>query len=163
MWDWTICFGRLCLIFLIHFINYFIYQVEEMKFVVPVEGNKTRIAYLWDATFDYRCQYRTNNDVYSFLEEFPVASAFDGDLVPIQCLLLCMNFKWNFNHPFRIQINRDFKKMMKITVDFTDTWNHWQEKVLQGHRHLFREISDGWYNILWLVIHHLYLYLFWFV
>ncbi|XP_065095690.1 uncharacterized protein LOC135717503 [Ochlerotatus camptorhynchus] len=99
--------------------------IEELKFVVPTEDNKTRIAYLWDSTFDYRCQYRANKDVFSFLEEFPVASAFDGEL-----------------------IDYDFKKMKKNTVDFTDNWKHWQEKVLQGHRHLFREISNDFVRAL---------------
>ncbi|XP_065088056.1 uncharacterized protein LOC135709595 [Ochlerotatus camptorhynchus] len=99
--------------------------IEELKFVVPTEDNKTRIAYLWDSTFDYRCQYRANKDVFSFLEEFPVASAFDGEL-----------------------IDYDFKKMKKNTVDFTDNWKHWQEKILQGHRHLFREISNDFVRAL---------------
>lgn len=73
--------GYINYMLLVYFIICFIYQIEELKFVVPTEDNKTRIAYLWDSTFDYRCQYRANKDVFSFLEEFPVASAFDGELV----------------------------------------------------------------------------------
>ncbi|XP_065083261.1 uncharacterized protein LOC135705442 [Ochlerotatus camptorhynchus] len=100
-------------------------MVEELKFIVPISENRSRINQLWTSTFEYRSQYRENHDFHSFLEEFPVSSAFEGELVEY-----------------------DFKRMRNQTVDFAEQWNVWQAKVLKTYQHLFREISNDFLRAL---------------
>ncbi|XP_021693745.1 uncharacterized protein LOC5579883 [Aedes aegypti] len=98
-------------------------MVEELKFIVPVAENRNRINELWESTFAYRCQYRANNDVLSFLEEFPVSIAFLGEL-----------------------IEYDYQRLTGRNIVFVNEWSNWQQKVLHAHKYMFKEISDGIYE-----------------
>ncbi|XP_029707906.2 uncharacterized protein LOC115254508 [Aedes albopictus] len=103
-------------------------MVEELKFVVPVPENRKKIDELWAATFNYRSQYRANQDFQSFLEEFPVSTAFEGELVQY-----------------------DFERIFNKTVDFEGQWHTWQEKLLKTYKHLFREITSDFLRALAIV------------
>ncbi|XP_065085860.1 uncharacterized protein LOC135717162 [Ochlerotatus camptorhynchus] len=100
-------------------------MIEELKFIVPVPENRNRIIQLWESTFAIRCQYRSNNDFMSFLEEFPVSTAFHGEL-----------------------IEYDFKRMTSRNVVFTEEWACWQHKVLHSYKYMFKEISDDFLRAL---------------
>lgn len=100
-------------------------MVEEMKFIVPTAENRKRIMELWSSTFEYRSNFRVNQDFYSFIEEFPVSTAFEGELVEY-----------------------DFKMMWNHTVDFGEQWSIWQHRVNNSYPHLFREISNDFLRAL---------------
>ncbi|XP_062541896.1 uncharacterized protein LOC134209890 [Armigeres subalbatus] len=100
-------------------------MVEELKFVVPTTENRKKIMNLWSSTFEYRSQFRSNQDFHSFIEEFPVTTAFDGELVEY-----------------------DFRRMWNQTMEFVEQWNTWQHKILMSYKHLYREISNDFLRAL---------------
>ncbi|XP_062533415.1 uncharacterized protein LOC134202443 [Armigeres subalbatus] len=100
-------------------------MVEELKFIVPVPDNRKRINLLWDYTFAYRCQYRTNDDFLSFLEEFPVSSGFNGEL-----------------------IEYDYRRLTNRNIVFAEEWTKWEQMVLHTYRHTFKEVSDDFLRAL---------------
>ncbi|XP_058811198.1 uncharacterized protein LOC131676086 [Topomyia yanbarensis] len=99
--------------------------VEEFQFIVPSPENKNRITFLWESTFKNRNKYRMNGQFYKYLEDFPAASAYDGEL-----------------------IDNDFRKIKKPKADFLDQWQMWQAKVLTVHQYLFKEIADEFFRTL---------------
>ncbi|XP_058817107.1 uncharacterized protein LOC131680409 [Topomyia yanbarensis] len=70
--------------------------VEEFKFIVPSKETKSRIEYLWETTFQYRNEYRKKNDFLSFLEEFPAAVAFRGQMISY-------DFQRMYNNTLRVE------------------------------------------------------------
>ncbi|XP_058817666.1 uncharacterized protein LOC131680975 [Topomyia yanbarensis] len=81
--------------------------VEEFQFIIPYTENKNRITFLWESTFKNRNKLRMNGKFYKFLEDFPAASAYDGEF-----------------------IDNDFRKIKKPKADFLEQWQMWQAKIL---------------------------------
>ncbi|XP_062554662.1 uncharacterized protein LOC134219811 [Armigeres subalbatus] len=51
--------------------------VQELQFAVPSEQTKSRIKELWKQTLKYRNERRVEETFHEFMDDFPVASAFD--------------------------------------------------------------------------------------
>ncbi|XP_055536043.1 uncharacterized protein LOC129724840 [Wyeomyia smithii] len=102
-------------------------MIEELKFITPTISTKSRIEHLWDATFISRNVYRKNKDFFAYLEEFPVASAFDGQLIDF-----------------------DFCKMYTLT-DFWRNWMEWQCRILTMYGDLYKELHDDFIRALSIV------------
>lgn len=61
-------------------LHYF-FQIEELKFIVPNQANRSRVIELWAATFGDRQTFRNENRLSEYFQDFPVFSAYNGELV----------------------------------------------------------------------------------
>lgn len=57
------------------------FQIQELKFIVPNQATKSRVVELWTATFNNRQAFRLENRFTEYLMDFPVFSAYNGELV----------------------------------------------------------------------------------
>nr|XP_029723539.1 uncharacterized protein LOC109403469 isoform X2 [Aedes albopictus]XP_029723540.1 uncharacterized protein LOC109403469 isoform X2 [Aedes albopictus] len=91
--------------------------IEELKFIVPNQANRSRVIELWAATFGDRQTFRNENRLSEYFQDFPVFSAYNGELVSI-----------------------DYAKMKPSAAPFIEIWEQMEPKVLKQHEHLYKEI-----------------------
>ncbi|XP_055524761.1 uncharacterized protein LOC129718224 [Wyeomyia smithii] len=102
-------------------------MIEELKFTTPTTANKARIVHILEETYNHRDTFRKNNDFASYLENFPPASAYNGQMIAL-----------------------DFARMFGLT-DFQNKWTGWQNRILAGFNHLFEELDDDFIRCLAIV------------
>ncbi|KXJ68262.1 hypothetical protein RP20_CCG004689 [Aedes albopictus] len=93
-------------------------MVLELQFIVPNPTNKPRVVDLWKITAGKRQQSREAGEFQQFLREFPVATAYDGELITI-----------------------DFRMLKPSSTEFNDGWDTLEQKILTNHSALFRELT----------------------
>lgn len=93
--------------------------VHELQFAVPSEQTNPRIKDLWNQTLKYRNERRSEETFLQFMMDFPVASAFGGELISLE-----------------------FELMKPAAAPFEDTWNNLQPKILGMYRDVHRYIKN---------------------
>ncbi|XP_062533549.1 uncharacterized protein LOC134202559 [Armigeres subalbatus] len=102
--------------------------VLELKTIVPNQQAKGQVLKLWTSTFSFRQKYRDQENFYDFILDFPVFTAFDGEL--ISC---------------------DFRKLKPEAETFADVWAPLEEKILQQHKECYCEIQSDFVRALAIV------------
>ncbi|XP_053698336.1 uncharacterized protein LOC128745320 [Sabethes cyaneus] len=94
-------------------------MLTELQYSIPNDQSKERLVAVWKATIAYRNEQRTAGTFSEFLKDFPVASAFNGELLA-----------------------EDFAMLKPKADNFDITWNNLQPKVIACFDEMFLHISD---------------------
>nr|XP_029725459.1 uncharacterized protein LOC115265251 isoform X1 [Aedes albopictus] len=93
--------------------------IAELKFIVPTDQAKTHILDLWKKTIKIRNEHRIEETFLTFMNDFPVASAFSGMLLAY-----------------------DYTTIYPKAFEFKDSWKDIQPKILDRYRDMFRFIKS---------------------
>lgn len=113
-------------------------QILELKTIVPNQQSKTRIVELWAKTFGSRQLFREQGDFYQYVMEYPVFTAFNGELVRRIFGRLSQGVL-----SFFFQITIDFRKLKPNAITLVDKWIPIETKILTQFNDLFKEINNG--------------------
>ncbi|XP_058445906.1 uncharacterized protein LOC131427042 [Malaya genurostris] len=92
----------------------------ELKFIVPSQQNKNRIIELWNISFQNRQQSRELKHSFECIDDFPVLTAYNGELITL-----------------------DFLKIRPQATSFSEKWETVQERILSQYNQLFCELNHG--------------------
>nr|XP_019528629.1 uncharacterized protein LOC109400596 [Aedes albopictus] len=92
--------------------------ILELKTIVPNAQMKSRVLELWGNTFSIRQQHRQQGNFYDFIMDFPVFTAFDGEMV-----------------------THDFEKLKPDAESFASSWPTLEAKILDRHKECFKEVK----------------------
>ncbi|EAT37863.1 AAEL010194-PA [Aedes aegypti] len=95
--------------------------VDELRCIVPTHQEKGKIEELWKKTIIQRNKARDEGFFLQYLKDFPVALAFDGQLISLDFQLLkpnaqCFDDAWNSILPKILDQYRDVHMYMKNDV-----------------------------------------------
>ncbi|XP_065081450.1 uncharacterized protein LOC135704016 [Ochlerotatus camptorhynchus] len=93
---------------------------SELKFIIPNSQMKSRVIELWNATFKMRHQYRIENQFIGYAADFPVITAYNGELLTM-----------------------DFKIIHQKAAAFLDKWDILEPKISVRYHNLFKELKNG--------------------
>lgn len=112
-----------------------------MKFVIPNSQMKSRIIDLWNATFKKRHQFRVDNQFIEYAVDFPVMTAYNGELVNI---ILSDSYLYS-SMDFLTQVTIDFKIIHQEAAPFLEKWDDLEPKILTRYDNLFKNMKNGTY------------------
>ncbi|XP_021703123.1 uncharacterized protein LOC110677020 [Aedes aegypti] len=98
---------------------------NELRFIVPSQQIKSRVFELWNATFENRQKYRSEGSFYSYVQNHPVLTAFNGKL-----------------------ITNDFHKLKPSAKPFVETWTAMEGKIISNNREVYTELKNDFVRAL---------------
>ncbi|XP_065082745.1 uncharacterized protein LOC135705098 [Ochlerotatus camptorhynchus] len=98
---------------------------REFKFLCPGPNTKLRAEELWHLTFNEREDLRQKRTFYTYLEIYPVATAFNGSMISLE-----------------------FHMMYPNAPDFQEKLEYLQPKLLSRYRDLFKHVKDDFIRML---------------
>nr|XP_029721951.1 uncharacterized protein LOC115263165 [Aedes albopictus] len=101
---------------------------QELKFLCPGPNTKLRADELWRVTFNERKDMREKGSFYSYLQTYPVATAFNGAMISL-----------------------DFRMMFPNAPNFREKFEGLQSKILTRYAELFKHVKNDFIRTLMII------------